>query len=201
MARPGVGAEKIVEVIREMEAEGREPTVTGVRERLGSGSFSTIGAVLSDWRRQRASEALPTVPEPPESVRLAFGHAWSEAWTAANKVLEPERQGFARERQEHERARSELLAEIARLEAELEEEKERGAGAARDLAAERDACRDEAERGRAALAAAEGALAEARRQVEREQGRSQELSERVIAEAASARALADLVKELRRAQD
>ena len=34
-------------VIKELETSGREPTATAVRERLGSGSYSTIAAVLT----------------------------------------------------------------------------------------------------------------------------------------------------------
>src|SRR5512135_2958457 len=65
------------------------------------------------------------------------------------------------------------------------------------LTGERDRVRDELQTARTALAAAEGALAEARKQSEREAERSaaaerrnRELSERVIAEAAKAQALA-----------
>ena len=69
--------------------------------------------------------------------------------------------------------------------------------------------RDEAQTSPAELAAAEGALAEARKQVEREAERSalvelrhQELSERVIAEAAKAQALvAARSRDLKRAGD
>src|SRR3954470_24780452 len=99
MARPGVGTERIEEVIRQLETEGIEPTVTAVRERLGSGSFSTIGAVLSDWRQSRAKETRPAVPEPSDSVRGLFGQLWAEAWNSAMKVHEPEREAFARDRQ------------------------------------------------------------------------------------------------------
>jgi chromosome segregation ATPase len=119
MARPGVGTERITEVIRELEAQGKEPTVTVVRERLGQGSFSTIGAVLADWRRERASESRPAVPEPPESVRHLVTQLWAEAWTGALKTHEPERQAFQRERQDAERTKGEMLAEIARLEGEV----------------------------------------------------------------------------------
>jgi chromosome segregation ATPase len=119
MARPGVGIERITEVIRELEAQGKEPTVTAIRERLGQGSFSTIGAVLADWRRERASEARPAVPEPPESMRHLVNQLWAEAWSGALKTHEPERQVFQRERQDAERTKGEMLAEIARLEGEV----------------------------------------------------------------------------------
>lgn len=209
MARPGLGPERIIEVIRELEAVGREVTVTAVRERLGSGSFSTIGTVVADWRREKASGARPAIPEPPEGVRAAYSHLWAEAWKAAMAVHEPERQAFATERQERERARAEMTSEIARLENELDAEKERAGNAFRNLEEEfqsvnheRDAFRDEVQEVRTALAAAEGALQEARKQVEREAERSArteervaELSERLIAEAAKAQALAARIKE------
>src|SRR3954452_16196673 len=143
MARPGVGADRITETIKTLEAEGTEPTVTAVRERIGSGSFSTIGAVLSDWRQSRAKETRPAVPEPSDSVRGLFGQLWAEVWTSAMKVHEPERQAFARDRQEYERGKSEMLSEIERLEAELEAEKQRSARTIEELNQERARLTDE----------------------------------------------------------
>src|SRR3954471_11805346 len=105
MARPGVGAERIAEVIRQLEGEGIDPTVTAVRERLGSGSFSTIGAVLSDWRQSRAKETRPAVPEPSDGVRGLFGQLWAEAWNAATRVHEPERLAWLKDREEYERGK------------------------------------------------------------------------------------------------
>ena len=193
-----------------MEASGHEPTATSVRERLGSGSYTTIAAVLTDWRREKASETRAQTPEPPDAVRHLMTHFWGEAWKAAMNVHEPERQAFARERQDHDRVKSEMVAEITRLEGALVSEKEQAArtmeglqGQLTALAEERDCIRDEAQTARAALAAAEGALVEARKQIEREAERSaiverrnQELSERVIAEAAKAQALAARVEQL-----
>ncbi len=65
------------------------------------------------------------------------------------------------------------------------------------LTAERDALREDNHALRATLAAAEGSLDEARKQVQREEERNRELSERVIAEAATAKALAARLEELR----
>ncbi len=56
--------------------------------------------------------------------------------------------------------------------------------------------REELQAARAALATAEGALAEARTQLEREAKRNEDLSQRVITEAAKAQALAARVAEL-----
>lgn len=194
MARPGVGVERILEAIKDLEAAGREPTATAVRERLGSGSYSTIAAVLTDWRRDKA-QARPAVPEPPESVKNLSSQLWTAAWAAAMSVHEPERQAFATDRQEFERQKTEMHSEIARLEAELDAEKERAARTIQNLTIERDRFQTESEKLRTALATAEGALAEARTQLEREQGRNRELSDRVIAEAAKVESLTAKLKE------
>jgi Plasmid replication region DNA-binding N-term len=42
MVRQGIGAEQALQTIRELENAGAEVTVTAVREKLGTGSFSTI---------------------------------------------------------------------------------------------------------------------------------------------------------------
>jgi hypothetical protein len=114
------------------------------------------------------------------------------------KVHEPERQAFARDRQEYERGKSEMLSEIARLEAELDHEKEEAARTVATRTAERDQAREELQGAKVAIAAAEGALAEARKQLELEQERNRELSERVIAEAAKAQALGEKLAELQK---
>ncbi len=139
----------------------------------------------------------------PDSVRHVLSHLWGEAWKAALAVHEPERQAFARARAEHEQTASEMTAEITRLEGELEREKEQAARTIQGiraeltaLAQERDRVREEFQAARAARATAEGALAEARTQLEREAKRNEDLSQRVITEAAKAQALAARVAEL-----
>jgi hypothetical protein len=111
-------------------------------------------------------------------------------WIGRTRVHEPERQAFARERQEYERAKGEMLSEIARLEAELGAVKEASEKAAKALSEERDRFESEAQGLRVTLATVEGALGEARKRADEEQGRARELSERVITEAARAESLA-----------
>src|SRR4051812_38043465 len=112
------------------------------------------------------------------------------------RVHEPERQAFARERQEFERGKGEMLSEISRLEAELEAVKETAARTAQALTEERDRLSGEAQSVRVTLATVEGALSEARKRADEVQERNRELSERLIAEAAQAQALAAQVAEL-----
>ena len=115
----GIKPEKVREVIKELEAERKKATFTAIRERLGGGSYSTIAAVLTQWRREQAEAVRPVVPEIPESLTHLLRHLWAEAWKAADSVHEPERQAREREEIEHEKLRAEMGQEIARLEAEL----------------------------------------------------------------------------------
>src|SRR5512135_3520107 len=115
----GIKPERVREVIKELEARREKATFTAIREQLGGGSYSTIAAVLTEWRREQAEAVRPVVPEIPESLTHLLRHLWAEAWKAADAVHEPERQARERERAEHEQLRAEMGQEIARLEAEL----------------------------------------------------------------------------------
>ena len=57
MGRPGIERDKIRKVINELDAEKKSVSVTSIRERLGSGSYSTFSAVLAEWRKERAKAA------------------------------------------------------------------------------------------------------------------------------------------------
>jgi len=135
MARPGVTPERIGDVIKQLEAEGAEVTVTALRERLGSGSYSTLGAVLNDWRREQARAARPAIPEVPETLAPLLRHLWAEAWKSADAFHEPERQAFARERAGAEAVKQEMAAEIVRLEEEAGRLRAAGESAREALAA------------------------------------------------------------------
>src|SRR5512135_638428 len=115
----GVEPERVREVIKELEAERKQASFTAIRERLGGGSYSTIAAVLAEWRKEQAEAVRPAVPAMPEALTHLLGHLWVEAWKAADSVHEPERQAREREAIEHEKLRAEMGQEIARLEAEL----------------------------------------------------------------------------------
>ena len=108
--------EKIREAIRELEAEKKEVTVVTVRERLGSGSYSTIKDVLNVWRSEQAEIVELAVPEMPETLTHLLRRLWVEAWKAADSVHETERQACERKEIEHERLKAEMTHEIHRLE-------------------------------------------------------------------------------------
>lgn len=71
-------------------AEGVRPTQQNVRERLGSGSISTINRALNDWweslaQRMREQQARPDLPEP---VVDAANKMWQQALAYAENALQ-----------------------------------------------------------------------------------------------------------------
>src|SRR5512135_1080678 len=165
MGRRGIEPDKIRKVISELEAEKKGLSVISIRERLGSGSYSTIGAVLDEWRKEKAGAVLPAVPAIPEVVSHLVGHLWAEAWKAADSSHEPEREKFQRERAEQERVRAEMGQEIARLEAELsrvEAERESGRAALGKAGEELERERVERAKAEATVGTLQAELAELR---------------------------------------
>ena len=116
MARPGITAEQILQTIQQLESEGTEATVTAIRERLGTGSFTTISQVLQTWRQERARISRPPVPEVPDQVAGLFRQLWAESWRAADAVAATEREAAAQERAAYEAQTQEMQNEIAGLE-------------------------------------------------------------------------------------
>ncbi len=74
----GVAPGRIVEIIEQLEAEGADVTVTALRERLGTASYCTLGAVLNDWRQEQARAARPAIPEVPEALAHLLRHLQAE---------------------------------------------------------------------------------------------------------------------------
>jgi DNA repair exonuclease SbcCD ATPase subunit len=119
MARPGITPEQVLQTIQQLESEGAEATITAIRERLGTGSFTTIGQILQSWRQERARISRPPVPELPDQVAGLFRQLWAESWRAADAVGAAEREAAAQERAAAEAQSQEMQGEIARLEQAL----------------------------------------------------------------------------------
>lgn len=128
MPRPAQATEEaIIRAAEEMRAEGLSPeqiTLNAVRERLGGvGSFGTINPVLRNWKEDLARKggAAPEIPEP---VRMALERAGTAVWLAAQsfseeKIMRAEKTAAERVALA-EGDRQELMAEVSRLEHELE---------------------------------------------------------------------------------
>ena len=162
--------EQVADAAAAIQAEGLEPTYMNVRERLGSGSFSTIQKYLKDWRSS-GPEIKPEADELPEPFREVLQRFGLEAWRAvsvwAKDELEEARKDFERRVAENQAEAEKAAATVDALQVELN-----------SLGEERDSLRTEVEEAHSKLAAAEGALSETRKQVEREIERNQALERR-----------------------
>ena len=120
MARSGVTREQVFETADALVREGASPTVVSVRTRMGGGSPNTITPLLAEWRALQdtaRAQSLPAIPEPVEAV---MRQVWGVAWQEAQGQLSGERQALEGARKALEQERGEMLAEIARLDTDLE---------------------------------------------------------------------------------
>lgn len=120
MGRPGITSEQVHEAADALVADGVAPTVVGIRTRLGGGSPNNISKWLNQWREARTELEHAASPPMPTPVETAMRGIWVAAWRAAQDQLEGEREVMASVRKEIERERTEMLAEINRLDGELE---------------------------------------------------------------------------------
>lgn len=88
----------------DMQAAGQRPTQTNIREKLGGGSFATIGPALKRWRDERSEESeLAEVELPPElaeAISTLGGRVWQSAISVAESRLNSERDALAAVREE-----------------------------------------------------------------------------------------------------
>lgn len=98
---------------------GQAPTVAGVRAKIGTGSYTTITAMLREWKEQ-ANEPDDETLDVPEEITQALGRAAEIVWKAAQDHFARE---LATVKKEAERTTgaalaqaTEALQEIARLE-------------------------------------------------------------------------------------
>jgi len=120
MPRPGVTREQVFETADALVLEGQNPTILAVRSRLGGGSPNTITPLLAEWRALHETQKAAAIPPPPEPVEAVMRQVWGTAWKEAQTKLEGERDALAAARKEMEKERTEMLAEITRLDAALE---------------------------------------------------------------------------------
>jgi len=139
MARPGITQEQVYEAASELMDEGTAPTVQSVRERIGSGSYTTITPLLNQWREEHAKSTPANVPDIPEAVQAAFGKVWRTASLSAQAELDTERKALEAMRREMEREQADMAAEIDRLERALEEATQSGERIAQELKEAREA--------------------------------------------------------------
>ena len=100
MGRRGVTYDEVAKVAEAILTEGGEPSTKNVRERLGSGSNTTIGEHLRKWRVKRAEMSAPEVQTalPGEIARVVTAYINSQIQlvkNAADALLAAERKAAA----------------------------------------------------------------------------------------------------------
>lgn len=89
MARIGISYDEVKLAIDEMLSEGLNPTIAGLRERLGTGSFTTISEHLKRWRGERQEKPVIATGTPaPDALSGMMQTLWQQAREEANKELE-----------------------------------------------------------------------------------------------------------------
>ena len=139
MARQGIKKEQVYNAAAELREEGIAPTVQAVRERIGSGSFSTINTHLAKWKAENAAQGPADIPAMPEKVQEAFTRIWATAARSAQEDVETQREALEAMRREMDKERAEMAAEIQRLESALEEARGRAEQLETALSTERQA--------------------------------------------------------------
>ena len=69
-----------------MVAEGLNPTLKDIRDRLGGGSYSDIGPYLKVWRANCGTPPDDAPLPPPETLSKAVALVVEEAWNSARQI-------------------------------------------------------------------------------------------------------------------
>ena len=115
----------IVAVIEDLVSEGKKPTNQAIRDRLGSGSFTTISKVRRAWEAKNPQNtASPAVVEVPEKLQALLDRVGVECvkWQSetTTKQIETIQAGAEERVTAAESERDEYESEVGRLEAEVE---------------------------------------------------------------------------------
>lgn len=119
---------RVIEVADQLLAEGVRPTQQNVRERIGSGSLTTINRALNDWWHtlaQRISRRNEH-PELPEPVLILANQTWDRAlayaehrFAAQRQLLEQKQQELLSAAQQRNSGDEQVLADAQRQNARL----------------------------------------------------------------------------------
>lgn len=114
-----INQERVNVVCEALDAEGKAPTLAGVREALGEGSFSTLARMVKVWKAGRVDvEPVAVAVDVPEAVQAAGGRLVAMVWAEAER-LAVER--LAGERADMEAGKAEMAAELEAAYEELEQ--------------------------------------------------------------------------------
>jgi chromosome segregation ATPase len=137
MGRPGITKEQVFEASSAIAREGQTPTVVLVRTRLGGGSPNNITKWLNEWKESNEIRKVESLPPLPEGVESAMRQVWGAAWKDAQAQLEGEREALNTARKDIEQERNQMLAEIERLDGDLDQARDEIRAGAEALEQER----------------------------------------------------------------
>ncbi|TBW93065.1 DNA-binding protein [Xanthomonas citri] len=93
--------DQIWKIADQLDADGVKPTLSAVRKKLGSGSYTTIQDAMNEWKQRKLQKTQPVVePLPPdvvEAVGVLAAEIWTVARTAAERALAGDRERLAEE--------------------------------------------------------------------------------------------------------
>lgn len=118
MARPGITDQQVFDAAEQLLLESQSVTPTAVRDLLGTGSFSTIAAMLATWKKNNSPLNAADIPAIPDNVSRVVQLFWSTAWKEAQAGIRTDREALDAARKEMEREQRGMYHEIARLETE-----------------------------------------------------------------------------------
>ncbi|MDB0543320.1 DNA-binding protein [Ralstonia solanacearum] len=179
MARQGISYEQVADAAKALVAEQLKPTLSAVRERLGSGSMNTIHRHLTAWQGQQ-KPAARKLGELNPRVLAALGSEISRAADDAAADAEATLAQVMSENAVLASTGEALEGERDALAQELQQvatERDKVAGKAAEQAAEIDRLNMEAERERAELASVRRALAQVELRLEAVPHLERDLSE------------------------
>ena len=117
MARPSeLTQDKINEAADQLVAEGKKPSPNLVRGLLGSGSYSTIKAMIDVWQEAQEKEKEIPVPAVPDFAYGLLERLHKEMYIQNYKTLEAQRQQLDISQTHFEAEKREMLNEIEALE-------------------------------------------------------------------------------------
>jgi chromosome segregation ATPase len=110
MSRPGVSYEEVSKVAGALLSQGMHPSVQRVRNKLGTGSNTTIDRHLKNWQETFKREKLTVLPETvPEELMTPIESFWQTAMTHAEKSYQELKRDFQKQVEEAESAKAATL--------------------------------------------------------------------------------------------
>ena len=95
MSRPGITYHDVANAAQQLAAQGKNPTIDGVRSLTGTGSTTTIAQHLKEWKyRQDHTRLLCLKENLPEEIVLTMKGLWERVVTQAEEKVAAIKQDF-----------------------------------------------------------------------------------------------------------